>query len=233
MRYPLAERFHAPQGEGLHSGQQMAFVRTVGCSVGKGTCHACDTDFDRVYEHLGGGKYTPEEILDWAAPCAHVCVTGGEPLDRDLRPLLASAHARGALCHIETSGTVHPKWLDPIAQPRAQGEHAVGMDAGDGKLSWRWMPLWLTVSPKPGWRQEMVDRADEVKVILGGLGDGPGWPTLEDAMRWADAGVLTYVQPRNLRDQVDMEALAGALAAVAGHPKLRLSVQLHKFVRTR
>jgi organic radical activating enzyme len=230
----LAERFHAPQGEGLYAGTQMAFVRTVGCSVGQGICTHCDTDFDRMYEHLGGGSYEPEEIAAWAKPCRHVCVTGGEPLDRDLRPLLAACGRDGMLCHVETSGTVHPQWLDPLEQPREQGTHAVGFAVeGEDRLAWKWTGLWVTVSPKPGFREDMVALADEVKLIVGGLGDGPGWPTVEDALRWAGEGKTVYVQPRNGKHHVNGENLREALGLVAQHPELRLSVQLHKFLATR
>lgn len=235
MKYPLAERFHAPQGEGLYAGTQMAFVRTVGCSVGQSVCTHCDTDFSAMFPGLGGGLYDATEIAAWAKPCRHVCLTGGEPLDRDLRPLIAACGLENMLCHVETSGTVHPDWLDPLEQSHADGQHAVGFPIPDDttRLAWKWTSLWVTVSPKPGYRAEMVALADEVKVIVGGLGDGPGWPTLEDAVRWADGGKLVYVQPRNERNLVDHTNLAAVLAAVAAHPQLRLSCQLHKFVRTR
>jgi len=242
MKYPLAERFLAPQGEGLYSGTQMAFLRTVGCSVGQGICTHCDTDFSRTIPELGGGVYEPGELVAWAGDCPHVCLTGGEPLDRDLRPLLtAFADAPRAvglrespLVHVETSGTRHPAWLDAHSQPRAQGMHAIAADGPNGTLSWKWTKLWVTVSPKPGYLPEMVEHvADEIKVILGGLGDGPGWPTLDDALRWAAAGRLVYVQPRNRHSEVDGDNLREALKAVAAHPQLRLSCQLHKFIRTR
>lgn len=233
IAYPVAERFHAPQGEGVYTGVQMAFVRLVGCSVGQKVCTACDTDFDRMREDLGGGKYTPEEIVAWAAPCRHLCITGGEPLDRDIRPLLEEAGDAGLMCHVETSGTRHPDWLDPRPQKRQPGTHAVGFDLDD-RISWRWRNVWVTVSPKPGYREEMVaDVADEVKVIHGGLGDGPGWPTVADALRWAEAGKVVYLQPRNERNDVDRRNLDAVLATVALDPRLRLSVQLHKFIRTR
>lgn len=213
MKYPLAEKFKAPQGEGLYAGTPMAFVRLVGCSVGQTVCTACDTDFDRMLPHMGGGLYTPEEIVGWAAPYGHLCVTGGEPLDRDLQPLFVAAARADVRVHVETSGTREvPAWFTT-----------------DLRVKY----LWLTVSPKPGWRKETLDQADEVKVILGGLGDGPGWPTVADAVMWADEGHLVYVQPRNLRHIIDREALARALEVVDAHPFLRLSVQLHKFVRTR
>lgn len=215
-KYPVAERFFAPQGEGLYSGTQMAFVRLVGCSVGKGVCTACDTEYDAVYPRLGGGMYDAEEVVAWAeaSGCRHICLTGGEPLDRDLRPLIdEAAMPRGlSMVHVETSGTKEPPWL----------EHAKSVRS-----------LWLTVSPKPGYKESMIAMADEVKVILGGLGDGPGWPTVVDALRWAQAGKLVYVQPRNDLLTVNGPNLRDALNVVAAHPQLRVSVQLHKFVGTR
>lgn len=213
VTFAFAERFKAPQGEGLFAGTQMAFARLVGCSVGQKVCTACDTDFSRMLPELGGGLYTAADIVQWARPCTHLCLTGGEPLDRDLRPLVTAALDGGmAKVHVETSGTKMPDWL-----PEAQYSSS----------------FWLTVSPKPGYLEAMVLAADEVKVILGGLGDGPGWPTVQDALRWANAGKLVYVQPRNERLEVDRRNLDEALLVVAHHPKLRLSCQLHKFLRTR
>jgi organic radical activating enzyme len=212
MRYPLAERFKAPQGEGLYAGVPMAFVRLVGCSVGQDVCTSCDTQFDRMDEAKGGGLYTADAIVGWAGDYRHVCVTGGEPLDRDLRGLLAACKAAGKQVHVETSGTKPAGFWLADRLPK---------------------DVWVTVSPKPSFLPSMIDLADEVKVILGGLGDGPGWPTLEDAVRWADAGKLVYIQPRNHRDTVDQQAMNEAVAVTDRHPQLRLSTQLHKYIRTR
>jgi organic radical activating enzyme len=232
--YPFAETFGAPQGEGLYSGVPMRFLRLVGCSVGQTVCTACDTDFVTVRRDLGGGVFPLADIPALVGDYRHVCLTGGEPLDRDLRPLIrALSHAS---VHVETSGTKKPGWLDPHRQPhvRSRGMHAVGEDLPDGRLAWRWQALWVTVSPKPGYLPEMVEHvADEVKVIIGGLGDGPGWPTVEDAVRWADMGKLVYVQPRNERLSVNRDNLREVVALVDQYPQLRLSCQLHKFINTR
>lgn len=238
MTYPLAERFVAPQGEGLYTGCVMAFLRTVGCSVGQCICTACDTSFDKSYPELGGGNYSADDLVEWARQQSvrHACVSGGEPLDRDLRQLLLKLTQADILPHIETSGTRRPAWLDPVRQPfHARGEHAVGFDTGqaEGRLSFRWLKLWLTVSPKPNYLPEMIAAADELKIILGGLGDGPGWPTVDDALRWADDGALVYVQPRNERLTIDGRAMAEAVAVVTRYPQLRLSSQLHKYISTR
>lgn len=230
MKYPLAERFKAPQGEGLYAGTPMAFLRTVGCSVGHAVCTACDTQFDKTYLELGGGLYTIEELDLWVGAYTHVALTGGEPLDRDLRPLIRGLGKR--LCHIETSGTARPKWLGASYGP---AKHTLLWGRDDDGEHWSDKPvdLWICVSPKPGYREDMISMADEVKVILGGLGDGPGWPTLEDAVRWADNGKLVFVQQRNTVKDIDRRALEEALAVVDRYPQLRLSVQLHKFLVTR
>jgi len=51
--YIVAERFKSIQGEGLYAGTPMAFIRFVGCSVGKKVCNGCDTDFETTPWHLG------------------------------------------------------------------------------------------------------------------------------------------------------------------------------------
>jgi organic radical activating enzyme len=210
MKYPVAERFKSLQGEGLYTGTPMAFIRLVGCSVGQSVCTHCDTDFDRVYSHLGGGMYTPEQLVAWAEPYHIVNITGGEPLDRNLRPLVDAAHEAGMRVHVETSGTV------------------MYDGARHGSINW------ITVSPKPKYLVDMIDLAAEVKVIYDGLGDGPGWPTLADADRWASANKLVYVQPRNLKNRIDGHNLDDLVAELTqSHPNLRLSAQLHKFIFVR
>jgi organic radical activating enzyme len=221
----------------------MLFARLVGCSVGQKVCTACDTDFSRMQPAKGGGQLDVEGLAWKAGTTRHVCLTGGEPLDRDVRPLIDGLIARSYFVHIETSGTRWPDWLDVVQvghTQRAAGRHVIAHEPGTpdlfgnpSALGWEWMPLWLTVSPKPGYIEQVVQLADEVKVILGGLGDGPGWPTLHDALRWASEGKLVYLQPRNHKHTVDRDALTEALDTVAAHPSLRLSVQLHKLVGTR
>lgn len=211
MKYPVAEKFKAPQGEGLYTGTPMAFIRLVGCSVGKGVCTHCDTDFDKVHPQRGGGLFEPEELRDWVGPFKHVCLTGGEPLDRDIRPL-DEAMKDAEMFHIETSGTKCPPWFLNFA-------------GGTG--------VWTTVSPKPGYDEFMIRLADEIKVILFGLGDGEGWPSLQDAIKWADEGKLVYLQARNDKYYPSNVATDEVIKAVLSHPQLRLSAQLHKYLRTR
>lgn len=98
-RYPLAQQgvFRTIQGEGALLGVPIVFVRLAGCSVG---CPQCDTDY-RVYGH-----WTPQEIgvkllslprTEW------IWVTGGEPADHDLRPLIEELRQYGKVA-LATSG---------------------------------------------------------------------------------------------------------------------------------
>lgn len=108
-RYPLSPNpiFWSIQGEGHLRGFQMAFIRLGGCSVG---CPKCDTDY-RVISRMDAAhiasavdSVTPENSRDrW------VWITGGEPTDHDLRPLIGELRARQfsiALATIEEN----PNW---------------------------------------------------------------------------------------------------------------------------
>ena len=94
--------FATNQGEGAWIGQAAAFIRLQGCSVG---CAWCDTDYD------SGETLEVGEII--ARACAIVCpgaiavVTGGEPTEQRLEPLVEELHRAGFRAHIETSGIRH------------------------------------------------------------------------------------------------------------------------------
>jgi 7-carboxy-7-deazaguanine synthase len=259
MKYLIAEKFKSLQGEGVYTGTPMAFIRFVGCSVGKSICSACDTDFEQPVTWRGGGEFSAEELFEWSRPYSHVCLTGGEPFDQDLSPIFSAFshwhdpdgtgyHVDPPMLHIETSGTKN------IVTPGTFGLLA---------------PSWVCISPKPGFIEEGVLRADEVKVIMPGLGvlkngvmqpavrstrgdssvmaeglkrgatlhedgtirDTLRWPDLSDALRWADAGKTVFLQPRNGRADIDMNNLRLCQDIIAEHPQLRLSMQLHKLLR--
>lgn len=231
--YAIAEKFKSPQGEGIYTGTPMAFLRFRGCSVGKRICQACDTDFDKTLPWRGGGEFSADQLLAWAGEYKHICLTGGEPLDQDLDPLFDLAGPE-RMFHIETSGTKKLPRFRRIIKP------------------------WVCVSPKPGFREDVVMEADEVKVIVNGLGEiteklrmdigkllgsnsagepyimdehGFRWPTLEDALRWASMGKTVFLQPRNGKFEVEKQNLLYVLDLLRDHPQLRLSVQLHKLLK--
>jgi organic radical activating enzyme len=229
MTYLVAEKFKSIQGEGLYAGTPMAFIRFVGCSVGKKICHFCDTDFDKPLLWRGGGTFNADQLLDWTWPYDHICLTGGEPLDQSqLAELCSVLTQKGETVHVETSGTKQlPDWMTL-------------------KFSGNY---WICVSPKPGFLEDVVLAADEVKVIVPGLGSDESlpfktlntaggstnerlrWPTLVDALRWADAGKLVYLQPRNAKFDVDQHNLMLVKDLLTIHPQLRLSTQMHKILK--
>lgn len=148
-RYPVAETFDSIQGEGFYAGVAMSFVRLAGCHIGKraavccfadGRKFACDTDYrsKRVA--------TAAELANEAS-FEHVCITGGEPLDHDLLPLLGALKRRNKFIHLETSGTI---------------EAPEGID-------------WITVSPKRDCLDSMLRRANQIKLLVDERFDDASW----------------------------------------------------------
>lgn len=223
MQYMISEKFKSVQGEGVFAGTPMAFIRFVGCSVGKKVCHACDTDFEKMHGYRGGGMFDVDELIMWAHPYDHICLTGGEPLDQTgLNEIVERAVMLGrtgpsgvpfTMVHIETSGT------KSLSEELRNSQHA-------GRV-------WICVSPKPGFLETSVMGANEIKVIVPGLGKEEDWPTIGDALRWADAGRTVFLQPRNAKHTVDADNLALCQDLVLQHPRLRLSTQLHKVLHVR
>lgn len=106
MNYPLAGDgiFDTIQGEGVLSGLPMTFIRLAGCSVG---CPQCDTDY-RVRDRLNIEQIV-ERVL--ALPARKwVWITGGEPTDHDIRPLVAVLREHKRLIAMPTSGRKKIGW---------------------------------------------------------------------------------------------------------------------------
>lgn len=94
----INEIFYSVQGEGLHAGTPVVFVRFSGCNL---KCPFCDT------KHQEGEYMTDEQIVDavLAYPAHIVVFTGGEPsLQLDDR-LCEMLHHAGMTIHVETNGT--------------------------------------------------------------------------------------------------------------------------------
>jgi organic radical activating enzyme len=127
------------QGEGALVGEPMVFVRLAGCSLG---CASCDTNYAFWRE------CSVEEIADECRQqryennrAKYAWVTGGEPTDQDLEPLLRSLWSSGFVPCLATSGC-----------------RSVSADWG-----------WVSVSPHtPDFAQR---QGDEIKIVpmLNGL----------------------------------------------------------------
>lgn len=216
--YPVSEIFTSPQGEGGYAGTMMTFVRLAGCTVGRkypaekyrgeqafpvyvekctlydGREFPCDTDYQM---HK---KMSVDEILRQVPyEIERVCVTGGEPLMHDLRALFAGLHEKGKLIHLETSGTVH------------KPELLVYVD-------------WLTVSPKKGVLKDVMDKAQEVKLLVDENFD---WGKVPMFCSHPKCGVV-YIQPVNGEHTISRENLKLVMAIQKDNPHVRVSLQLHK-----
>jgi 7-carboxy-7-deazaguanine synthase len=103
MLYPVSEIFRSIQGEGHFVGYPMTFVRLAGCSVQECSIRAeCDEAPWRAK-----WKFRVTDIVDSCknkAGTGIVCITGGEPTDHELLPLIHGLRDAGYRIHMETSG---------------------------------------------------------------------------------------------------------------------------------
>jgi 7-carboxy-7-deazaguanine synthase len=103
VKYPVAAVFKTIQGEGHFVGYPAVFIRLAGCSNMKCSIRKeCDEAPWRVTESL-----LPQELAQRAwqmAPGGIAVITGGEPTDHDLIPLVDLLHSYGLRVHLETSG---------------------------------------------------------------------------------------------------------------------------------
>jgi organic radical activating enzyme len=194
------EIFASVQGEGLRQGEPTIFVRLAGCNL---RCGFCDTK--RAWR--GGREMSVQSIVAEAlrlrrdVPTTWVCLTGGEPLAQDVRPVILRLHAEGFKVQVETNGTFPPV---PLAD-------------------------WHTVSPKPpdydvhpGFR----GRAREVKLVVCRALSLDSVRTVRAAFPPTVPLILQPQSSARWSIRKAVELLQGA--SRAGLEGVRLSVQLHK-----
>lgn len=219
VKYPVNDLYTCVQGEGVQTGVPMVLLRLQGCAVG---CPWCDTketwemaaqnERDSLAEALGA---TPQYAYLNAAEIIEtirekhegpqwVLVTGGEPAQYDLRPLVKAIHQVGLKAALETSGT-------------ELGHVEAGFD-------------WVCVSPKmnmPGGkkvRAEAFRVADEVKHVIGRHQDVVELDALLASLTLKPETQIC-LQPVSL----SQKATALCLETVQERG-WRLSVQMHKYI---
>lgn len=103
MNYPVTKIFKTLQGEGHFVGYPAVFVRLAGCSVlGCSIRAECDEAPWKATATMSA-----DEIADKVRsliPGGICCITGGEPTDHDLIPLVDALTERALRVHLETSG---------------------------------------------------------------------------------------------------------------------------------
>lgn len=217
--YPVNDLYTCVQGEGVQTGVAMVLLRLHGCDVG---CPWCDTretwqfaPGDQVqtlvaalgansrYVTLSASEIGQEIRTNHPGP-KWVLVTGGEPAQYDLRPLVATIHQIGLKTAIETSGT-------------EIGHVNAGFD-------------WVCVSPKlnmPGGKTikpEALAVADEIKHVIGRQRDIDDLDTLLAKMS-LKVGVQICLQPVSASEKATELCLE-----VVQKRGWRLSLQTHKFI---
>lgn len=112
---PLAEQrvYWTIQGEGIMTGLPTVFVRLAGCSVG---CQHCDTDY-AVREWVDVAEIVTRCVscrgnAEWA------WITGGEPTDHDITPLVVGLQDADFRVALATAGT----------RPVQRGQRYSGVD---------------------------------------------------------------------------------------------------------
>lgn len=103
MIYPVSKIFVSLQGEGHFVGYPMAFVRLAGCSVLNCSIRKdCDEAPWKSERRMDAASIVDEVQAKLSSGI--VCISGGEPTDHNLVPLVSRLRDHGYRVHIETSG---------------------------------------------------------------------------------------------------------------------------------
>ena len=160
-------------------------------------CNFCDTK----YAFSAGQEMNSLQVLVALAeyPCKTVVITGGEPAEQNLTGLISTLKSAGHIVHIETNGA-----------------HDCDVSQAD----------FVCVSPKKYVSQEMLKKADIIKLVVSQTTD------LEDLKKYynyENEKTTIYLQPEsNKQENMDL-----CVKLVKEHPSARLSVQLHKLIHVR
>ena len=194
--------FWSAQGEGVCGGVSAIFIRLAGCSL---RCPYCDTRgaWTRGREMGVAAVASAVDALAAAYPRARLVVTGGEPLEQDLRELVMALRRKRHFIAVETNG-----------------------------LQFQDLPLdWWTVSPKDvaSYRvhPRLLDRASEFKLLVTPALD---LAVVRKMRRRSQAPIV--LQPewgaqRKYRLAYDLFAAC----ARGGIADVRLGLQLHRVYR--
>ena len=198
----VSEIFWSAQGEGLNSGIPAIFVRLAGCSL---RCPYCDTRraWTRGRELETAAIVAAADELRAAYPRSLLVLTGGEPLEQDLKGLLAALKRRKYFVAVETNG-----------------------------LHFQDLPFdWCTVSPKDAAayrvHPRLWARANEVKLLVTAA---LTLDVLVAVRRKTRAPII--LQPEHGRPQKYRHAFDLYRASQGqGIADVRLGVQLHTIYR--
>lgn len=160
-------------------------------------CSFCDTK----YAFQTGEEMNSLQVLVALAeyPCKTVVITGGEPAEQDLPSLITALKSAGYCVHLETNGA-----------------HDCDVSRAD----------FVCVSPKKYVSQEMLKKADVIKIVVGQETD---LADLEKYYNYENDKTQIYLQPEsNLQENIAL-----CVKLLKKHPAARLSLQTHKLINIR
>jgi len=225
--YRVKEIFRTVQGEGFWAGRAAVFVRLVGCNMWSGyeadrerdakrtgaDCPLwCDTDFRKEGSETYTAKALVDRMEEIGGDIDFCVVTGGEPflqLDADLVLEMQAADYEVAC---ETNGTISLAdtfWDDDETRVVA--------------------PDWIVCSPKLSQDELVLERFDELKLVVPDYRPDAYANFAERATRHdlgASVRPLLWLQPEDGPRVEEATNLAVRLALDC--PSWRVSVQTHK-----
>ena len=156
------------------------------------SCDFCDTDYSLKF--FATVEQVIARVREAGGDCPMVILTGGEPLaQRETLDLIEALQRDGRRVHIESNGTIYTDLSDDI---------------------------WLCVSPKERPDPRMLERANELKLIVDER-------VPEEWLAHANERQVLLLQPEGNKPK----NVALALEYIKAHPqRLRLSLQTHKLI---
>lgn len=206
MDLRVTEIFLSIQGESSHAGRPCSFIRLTGCPM---RCVWCDSE----YTFSGGEHISFEDVfakLDEFG-CNLVEVTGGEPLaQKNVFPFITGLCDRSYEVLIETGGYVSTEEVDLRAKVILDIKCPASGEAGRN----HWPNL-----------ERLRAEIDEVKFVIADMND---WAFAKEIITNHDLTMRAKEILISPVHGIDMRPLAEAVAASG--MRVRLNLQLHKFV---
>jgi 7-carboxy-7-deazaguanine synthase len=256
VTYRVNDLYATIQGEGRMVGTPMILLRLHGCSVG---CAFCDTketwavgeaalpSHRATLEEARGSDELWAELDEEAVAAAvraerdakapgveWVLLTGGEPAEQPIRPLVRALHGAGFKVALETSGTARGHLEE---RPCRNHEHAHGAsgEGSDGAVAESRGDScdFICCSPKignPGGRPILADvvrGADEIKMVIGKSSDVENFEAFVREHGLTDPSALS-LQPMSESRKATELCMTAALRLGC-----RVSIQTHKLIDVR
>ncbi len=256
VTYRVNDIYATIQGEGKLVGTPMILLRLHGCSVG---CAFCDTKETwatgdaalswrrATLEDARGSNELWVELDEDSlvrAVCAErdakapgvewVLLTGGEPAEQPIRPLVRALHGAGFKVALETSGTARGHLEEHSSSDHEHAPGESGEGSGGALAESRGDSCdFVCCSPKignPGRRPILADvvrGADEIKMVIGKASDVEKFESFVREHGLTDPSALS-LQPMSESRRATELCMAAALRLGC-----RVSIQTHKLIGVR